>query len=147
MIESGGLETYMAVTGPGRNAGRGESGLSEKGEKAEMRALVDDGGLNGERTAIIMATHATGECWDEGFVGNETTSRRRDFRRCHATCAAGEQRWRYPPLLRLIDEQSNTILLRGSCSRTCMFGSTTARQECDLNIGRCLSAPTPGEES
>jgi hypothetical protein len=89
---AGPRETHIAVTGPGIYAGLGESGLSEKGEKVEMRALADDGGLNGERTAIIMATHATGECWDEGLVGNETTGRRRDFRRCHATCAAGEQR-------------------------------------------------------
>jgi hypothetical protein len=54
-----GVKTYMAVTGPGINAGRGESDLSEKGENAEIRALADDGGLRGERTAIIMATHAT----------------------------------------------------------------------------------------
>ena len=53
------MVTYMAVTGPGINAGLGESGLSEKGENAEMRALVDDGGLRGERTTIIMATYAT----------------------------------------------------------------------------------------
>ena len=41
------------------NAGRGESGISEKGEKADIRALADDGGLNGERTAIIMLSYAT----------------------------------------------------------------------------------------
>jgi hypothetical protein len=46
------------------NAGRGESGLSEKGEKAEIRALADDGGLNGDLTAIIMASYAT-----QGNVG------------------------------------------------------------------------------
>jgi hypothetical protein len=56
-----GVEAHMAVTGPGINAGRGESGLSEKGENAEIRALADGGGLSGERTAIIMATHAIGQ--------------------------------------------------------------------------------------
>jgi hypothetical protein len=66
-----GICTHMAVTGPGRNAGLGESGLSEKGEKAEIRALADDGGLKGERTAIIMATHATRQCWDEGSESNQ----------------------------------------------------------------------------
>lgn len=65
------IETHMAITGPGRNAGRGESGLSEKGEKAEIRALADDGGLNGERTAIIMATRATRRCRE---VGDARTS-------------------------------------------------------------------------
>jgi hypothetical protein len=55
-----GIGTYMAVTGPGINAGLGESGLSEKGENAEMRALADEGCLRGARTAIIMATYATG---------------------------------------------------------------------------------------
>jgi hypothetical protein len=59
-----GIGTYMAVTGPGINAGLGESGLSEKGENAEIRALADDGGLRGERTAIIMATYATGRRWE-----------------------------------------------------------------------------------
>jgi hypothetical protein len=54
-----GIGTHMAVTGPGINAGLGESGLSEKGENAEMRALADEGCLKGERTAIIMAAYAT----------------------------------------------------------------------------------------
>jgi hypothetical protein len=61
----------MAVTGPVINAGLGESGLSEKGENAEIRALADDGGLKGERTAIIMATHATRQSWDVGTVRNK----------------------------------------------------------------------------
>lgn len=56
--------TYMAVTGPGINAGLGESDLSEKGENAEIRALVDDGGIKGGRTAIIMATYATERRWE-----------------------------------------------------------------------------------
>ena len=53
-----GIGTYMAVTGPGINAGLGEPGLSAKGENADIRALADDGGLRGDRTAIIMATYA-----------------------------------------------------------------------------------------
>lgn len=51
---AGPRETHIAVTGPGIYAGLGESGLSEKGEKADIRALAD-GGLIGERTAIMMA--------------------------------------------------------------------------------------------
>ena len=74
-----GIETHMAVTGPEINAGLGESGLSEKGENAEIRALADDGGLRGERTAIIMATHATGQCWDEGGANNKNYLRQKDL--------------------------------------------------------------------
>ena len=61
----------MAVTGLAMYAGLGESALSEKGENAEIRALADDGGLRGERTAIIMATHATGQCWGEGSASTK----------------------------------------------------------------------------
>jgi hypothetical protein len=54
-----GIGAYMAVIGPEITAGLGESGLSEKGENADMSALAEDGGRRGERTAIIMATYAT----------------------------------------------------------------------------------------
>src|SRR5436309_15299562 len=54
-----GCTTHTGVTGFAINAGLGESGLSEKGEKAEIRVLLDDGGLRDERMAIIVATHAT----------------------------------------------------------------------------------------
>lgn len=52
------LEFVMAITEPGINAGLGDPGLSEKGENVDIRALAD-GGLRGDRTAIIMATYAT----------------------------------------------------------------------------------------
>lgn len=59
-----GIGTYMAVTGPGINAGLGEPGLSEKDENADIRGLADDGGLRGDRTAIILATYATERRWE-----------------------------------------------------------------------------------
>ena len=69
-----GLGTHMAVTGLAMNVGLGESALSEKGENAEIRALADDGGLRGERTAIIMAPHATGQFWCVGSASNKRTN-------------------------------------------------------------------------
>lgn len=62
---AGPRETHIAVTGPGIYAGLGESGLSEKGEKADIRALAD-GGLKGERTAIMM-----GNSCDRPTLGRE----------------------------------------------------------------------------
>jgi hypothetical protein len=58
-----GIGTYMAITEPGINAGLGDPGLSEKGENVDIRALAD-GGLRGDRTAIIMATYATEWRWE-----------------------------------------------------------------------------------
>jgi hypothetical protein len=54
----------MAITGPGINAGLGDPDLSWKGENVDIRALADDGGLRGDRTAIIMATYATERRWE-----------------------------------------------------------------------------------
>ena len=81
-----GMGTHMAVTGLAINAGLGESALSEKGENAEIRALADDGCLKGERTANIMATHATGQRRWQGSASNVTMGSEKDFLRATLWC-------------------------------------------------------------
>lgn len=131
--------TYIAVKRPAACTGRGESGVSEKGENAEMKALAVAGVGRGERTAIIMATTAIGSTLVQDRVELEAM-------RATTTCRVPQTRCtsvqRQPDLVQvgLVSDAEYCLVCMSGSNRWCLFGGRTARR-CDLKAGRLPFSP------